>query len=92
MASALHFGFAAWVSLVRREIRKQWGIPRGDFLTDFMWSVVAWFFVLTQCEVQMREDKINLKKIDPEVRPEQPAILVASDTQQPKEAIAESDI
>jgi len=42
---------------VRREIRKQWGIPRGDFFTDFMWSLIAYMFVLTQLEIQMKYDK-----------------------------------
>merc|ERR1712125_72929 len=48
MAGAIYIGFAAFVSLIRREIRIKWGIPRGDLITDFMWSVWAPMFVLTQ--------------------------------------------
>jgi len=58
MAAAIHFGFAAWVSLVRRNIRGQWGIPRGDFFTDFYCSLFFYPFVLTQLEIQMKEEKI----------------------------------
>merc|ERR1712232_428271 len=57
MGVSCYFGFAGWVSLIRREIRTQWGIPRGDLITDFMWSVWAPMFVLTQLEVQMEQDK-----------------------------------
>lgn len=65
MAGAIYIGFAAFVSLIRREIRIKWGIPRGDLITDFMWSVWAPMFVLTQLEVQMEQDKqecLNAKK------------------------------
>lgn len=61
MALAIFVGFAAFVSLVRREVRKQWGIPRGDFITDFICSLLAYPFVLTQLEIQMEEDKIAIK-------------------------------
>lgn len=59
MAGAIYCGFAAFVSLVRREIRSQWGIPRGDLITDFMWSLWAPMFVLTQLEIQMAHDKVD---------------------------------
>jgi choline-glycine betaine transporter len=65
MGASLYFGFAAFVSLIRREIRSQWGIPRGDFVTDFMWSVLAPMFVLTHLEVQMKEVKVDSFLLSP---------------------------
>jgi len=59
MAGAVYIGFAAFVSLIRRQIRLEWGIPRGDLITDFMWSVWAPMFVLTQLEIQMKHDKVS---------------------------------
>merc|ERR1711920_384237 len=52
-----YFGFSSFVSLIRREIRSIWGIPRGDFFSDFMWTVLAYNSILTQLEVQMKEGK-----------------------------------
>lgn len=52
-----YFGFSTFVSLIRREIRSSWGIPRGDFMSDFMWTVLAYNCILTQLEVQMKQDK-----------------------------------
>jgi len=63
MSGGIYFIFAGWMSLVRREIRKQWGIPRGDFFTDLMWTCIAFPFVLTQLEIQMKEER---KKYDKE--------------------------
>eukprot|EP00928_Gymnodinium_smaydae_P016273 TRINITY_DN1607_c0_g1_i6.p1 TRINITY_DN1607_c0_g1~~TRINITY_DN1607_c0_g1_i6.p1 ORF type:complete len:1053 (-),score=196.63 TRINITY_DN1607_c0_g1_i6:443-3538(-) len=57
MGASIYCGFAAFVSLVRREIRRLWGIPRGDFVTDLMWSVLAPMFVLTQLEIEMKEEQ-----------------------------------
>lgn len=56
MACALHFVFATWVSLVRREIRRQWNIPRGDFITDYICAVCCWMLVLTQLDIEMMEE------------------------------------
>eukprot|EP00928_Gymnodinium_smaydae_P046729 TRINITY_DN3114_c0_g1_i1.p1 TRINITY_DN3114_c0_g1~~TRINITY_DN3114_c0_g1_i1.p1 ORF type:complete len:1095 (-),score=177.76 TRINITY_DN3114_c0_g1_i1:403-3687(-) len=84
MGASIYCGFAAFVSLVRREIRRLWGIPRGDFLTDLMWSVVVPAFVLTQLEIQMKEEKNEpvVKKVEPVVKPdEQPASVVKLDEQ-----------
>jgi len=64
MSLAIFTGFGAFLSLVRREIRKQWGIPRGDFLTDFMWSLIAYMFVLTQIEIEMKHDKKKDNNLD----------------------------
>lgn len=50
-------GFAFLISLVRREIRRQWGIPRGDFISDYLYTIFFYPFVLTQLEIQMKEDK-----------------------------------
>jgi choline-glycine betaine transporter len=50
-------GFAFLISLVRREIRRQWGIPRGDFISDFLYTIFFYPFVLTQLEIQMKEEK-----------------------------------
>merc|ERR1711879_1012137 len=54
--SALYVLFAGWLSLVRREIRKQWNIPRGDFLTDFISTFWLYFLVLPQLEIEMKEE------------------------------------
>merc|ERR1712232_96306 len=42
MGVSCYFGFCGWVSLIRREIRVVWGIPRGDFITDFYLAVAAY--------------------------------------------------
>jgi hypothetical protein len=72
-AGSIYFIFAGWISLVRREIRKMWNIPRGDFFTDFICAAVAFPFVLTQLEIEMLEEQV--KKNDP--APLDPAPLVA---------------
>jgi hypothetical protein len=51
----LYLGFAFFVSLVRREIRSQWGIPRGDFVSDMLYTYFFFPFVLVQLEIEMKE-------------------------------------
>jgi len=62
---AIFFIFTCWLSLVRREIRMQWGVPRGDFFTDFICCSIPGLhaFVLTQLEIEMQEE---CKKYDPQ--------------------------
>jgi hypothetical protein len=54
-------GVAFFLSLVRREIRKEWGIPRGDFISDFLYTAIFYPFMLTQLEIQMKEAKATKK-------------------------------
>ena len=55
IAGACYIGFAGWLSLIRRAIRVEWNIPRGDFFTDFFCAICMPMFTLVQLEVQMNE-------------------------------------
>jgi choline-glycine betaine transporter len=67
MGCAIHCIWTGWLSLIRRQVRALWGIPRGDFLTDYICTALLWPLVLTQLEIQMKEDPY--KKVDPPVEP-----------------------
>ena len=55
IAGACYVGFAGWLSLIRRAIRREWRIPRGDFFTDFFCAIFMPMFTLVQLEEQMKE-------------------------------------
>jgi hypothetical protein len=55
IAGACYIGFAGWLSLIRRAIRVEWNIQRGDFFTDFFCAISMPMFTLVQLEVQMNE-------------------------------------
>jgi len=71
IAGSCYIGFGGWLSLIRREMRQQLGIPRGDFLTDFLCAIFMPMFTLVQLEVQMKEGCTALKE-EPKT-PDQPA-------------------
>merc|ERR1719444_642356 len=64
---SIFFIFTGWLSLVRREIRKQWDVPRGDFFTDFICCSVPGFhaLVLAQLEIEMAT-RDKPKKYEPQ--------------------------
>jgi len=84
MGAAIYFCFAAFLSLVRREIRRQCGIPRGDFVTDYMMTAFAYMLVLTQLEIEMEEQHI----VETQMKEQQ----IAPDKIQEQEHIAPKEI
>jgi hypothetical protein len=55
IAGSCYVGFGGWLSLIRRAIRQQCAIPRGDFFTDFFCAIFMPMFTLVQLEEQMKE-------------------------------------
>jgi hypothetical protein len=55
IAASVYMGFAGWLSLIRRKIREDCGIARGDFFTDFFCALFMPMFTLVQLEVQIKE-------------------------------------
>jgi choline-glycine betaine transporter len=55
IAASLYIGYSGWLSLIRRKIREECGIPRGDFFTDFFCALLMPMFTLGQLEVQITQ-------------------------------------
>jgi hypothetical protein len=58
-------GFAGWLSLIRRKVREDCGIARGDFFTDFFCALFMPMFTLVQLEVQIKEGGLIEKEEPP---------------------------
>jgi hypothetical protein len=70
IAASIYMGFAGWLSLIRRKVREDCGIARGDFFTDFFCALFMPMFTLVQLEVQIKEGGL-IEKEEGAARPQE---------------------
>lgn len=64
LGAAVYCLVMIWLSLIRREFRTKRGIPRGDFITDFLSTLFAYPFAIVQMEAELGSDVQAYKKTD----------------------------